>query len=187
MTYDYWAVCKEFGRLTARRHTESDRCCRKTVDGVPLCCASLIDGTESLQFTTSELDLICGADPSRLQTICEQNGLLLVPRGPNWPNIFYHRVLDAQLLTKSLRDGLLSTLLENVSHPTRPVLSDDGGSVVGVASVSDCIAEYASSELRAEYVNLRDLWQSAVELTGIKPYYPVLSRFQQDDLMLGIG
>ena|ERR1700739_3439207 len=187
MTHDYRAICKEFSRLTAWRSTESGRCCRKTVDGIPQCCAGIVAGTESLQFTTSELDLICGADSSRLQTIFEQNGLLLIPGGPKWPNVFYNKVLDSQLVEKSMHDGLLSTVLENVSHPTRPVLSDDGGSVVGVASVDDCIAEYASSELRAEYVHLRDLWRSAVELTGIKPYYPVLSRVPEDVLMLGIG
>jgi hypothetical protein len=187
MTQDYWAVCKEFSRLTTQRNTESGRCCRKTVDGIPQCCAALVDGTDSLQFTTSELDLICGADSARLQTICEQNGLLLVPCGPEWPNVFRGRVSNAQLLTKSLHDGLLSTVLENVSHPTRPVLSDDGGSVVGVASVHDCIAEYACSELRAAYVHFRDLWRSAVELTGIKPYYLFLNRFQQNKLLLGVG
>jgi hypothetical protein len=185
MAYDYWAICKEFSGLTARRSTESGRCCRKTFDGVPRCCAFLVDGSERLQFTASELDLICDADPSRLQTICEQNGLSFVSCAPEWPNVFWGRMSDSQLLRKSLHDGLLSTMLENVSHPTRPVLSDDGSSVVGVSSVRDCIAEYASSELRAEYVHFRDLWRAAVELTGIKPYYPFLNRFPEDLWILG--
>jgi hypothetical protein len=160
-------------------------CCRKTVGGVPWCCATLVDGTEKLQFTKIELDLICGADASKHKSVFEQNGLLLMPRGPKWPEVFYGRVLDAQLLTNSLRDGLLSTVLENVSHPTRPVLSTNRNSVVGVASVYDCIAEYAAPELRAEYVQFRDLWRDAVELTGTKPYYPLLDRFPKDEWMLG--
>jgi hypothetical protein len=115
--------------------------------------------------------------------VFEQNGLLLKPHGPKWPKVFDGKVWDAQLLTNSLRDGLISTVLENVAHPTRPVLSTNG--VVGVCSVYDCVAEYAAPELRAKYERFRDLWRAAVELTGIKPYYPVLDRFPKDEWMLG--
>jgi hypothetical protein len=176
MTYDYWEICREFRRLTAQRSAESGMCCRKTVGGVPWCCATLVDGTERLQFTKAELGFIAGADESKHEMVLKQNGLLLKPSGrPKWPEVFIGKVWDAQLLTNSLRDGLLSAVLENVAHPTRPVLSANGSSVVSVGSVHDCVAEYAAHELRSNYILFRDLWRAAVELTGIKPYYPYRS------------
>ena len=169
MAYSYKIICKKFGELT-RRRSASGLCCTKVIAGVPLCCSTLVDGTCKLEFTKLELDLVCGADWAQR---FEENGLRLVPMGSDWPEVYYGEVCDRQLMTDSLRDGLLSTVLENVSHPTRPILSSDGRSVVGVASVYDCIAEYAATELRGNYEQFRDLWSAAVELTGLKPGFSV--------------
>lgn len=160
----YAAICAAFSGLTDIQSDLTGVCCLD-VDKhcAPKCCYTLTNGTCHLTFTDLEMKIIRdipGSNPV-------ENGISY----QFYPAEHYWRadVRDVKKMRQSLKDGVLSKTLECVSHPTRPILKD--GVVTGVAVVHDCMAEYALDELRKNKDDFIWLWQKAVDLLGVKPYY----------------
>lgn len=170
---DYQQIVAEFRQVTDYRWRSSDRCCMKVRYGVPECCYQIIDGAE-LTFTPSEVTI--------LDEICHARSMLYDRPSDGMAVLRRDAYDDRMFLEKDLNDGWLADTLECASHPTRPVIGP-GGQVMGVVALRDaCNSGLGMGEWRREREYLRHLWQSAVDLTGLKPYY-VSQRFR-DDMML---
>lgn len=161
----YGMIVAAFGQLTNIQHPVSGVCCiKKDEHGAPHCCYTLTDGTYRLSFTGKEIfDLGEGG------VVFEDEGIL--PAWEPWDGgkIWYANVNDQDIMRESLHNGFLSQTLECASHPTRPVVVD--GKVTKVVVVKDCIAEYALDTLKENADDFLWLWQQAVNLWGVKPYY----------------
>ena len=157
----YWFLSRMFKQLTDIKHEGSQRCCTD-VDkhGAPKCCYQVTNGKDELILTDTEMQAI------GLTHDVVSAGVFPIHENGLWRLT----VRDKEKVRESLKDGLLSQVIECTSHPTRPVLGDDGR-VIGVVVVKDCMAEYAMDELHKRGQRFFHLWEVAVEKFGTKPYY----------------
>lgn len=163
-TTAYTALCASFSALTNIQNDITGVCCMETdKHGAPKCCYTLTDGTCSLTFTDTEMQIITQLPGSRAM----DNGVFF--KYLTVPGYWKAEIRDVKKMRASLNDGFLSKTLECVSHPTRPVI--ENGKVINVAVVNDCIAEYAFDTLKEYASDFLWLWQQAVNLLGEKPYY----------------
>jgi hypothetical protein len=160
-TYDFEAaveyrnVVARFREITGVKRP-TGICCASTVDGVPECVAHLPDGSQELTFTYREVELL-GVPEHWF--IDDGNGFLLLYRA-NYP---------AAEIADALHDGWLAESLECGAHPTRPVVIQNR--VVGIVAIDDCNTDIAIGWYRYRRDDLMQLWQSALDLVGMKPYY----------------
>lgn len=138
-----------FQQVTGTKR-ESGYCCERVRQGVPECCYQLLDGAE-LTFTRREREML------GVPVVPRQDGMFVLDR----------QYWSCERLEHSLFRGRLSRTLECASHPTRPVV--DHGLVLAVAVIDGCNAD-VSDYGRWDGVLLA-LWQKAVDLVGVKPYY----------------
>ena len=165
MNDEYLQLVRQFREVTSARWPNG-HCCQVTVppDDTPMCCWQLMTGAP-LEFTELEKELLgwpsaCfdGSDLSR--KLPGQGGQL-----------------KPEVIGVSLKQGALADTLECGSHPTRPVL-DEEGSVVRVVGVPDCNTQLLVGKWPQD--SWVGLWQRAVELVGEKAYY----RREREDLVL---
>jgi hypothetical protein len=170
---EYMEVVAAFRELTDYQWRVSERCCQEVKDGVPECCYQIVEGAD-LTFTQSErliLDDVC------------QAGLVLWQRPSDSMFVLDRDAYDhRRFLEKDLHQGWLADTLECASHPLRPVIGP-GGQVMGTVAVKACNASLGIGEWRAERDLIRQLWQKAVDLTGLKPYY-ITDRFRGDMMLI---
>lgn len=166
-------IVAKFRRLTDYRWRSSDRCCREVSNGVPRCCYQIVEGAD-LTFTFSEVLI--------LQEICHGRSMLMERPSDSMWVLRREAYDDRRFLERDLFDGWLADTLECASHPLRPVIGP-GGQVMGTVALRDaCNSGLGMEEWRRERDVLREMWQQAIDLTGLKPYY-VSQRFR-DDMML---
>lgn len=156
----YKGMVNEFRFLTGMSRIDSGRCCEKTRGGAPECCYQIADGDE-LTFTDSEVRLLEAAWQGDPHMTKRPDGMFVLDRRRFW---------DARRISLSLAGGLLADTLECASHPTRPEI-DARRQVTGVWVIDACNADVAMDGYKAHADRLVELWQQAVELTGVKPYY----------------
>ena len=155
----YEHLVAEFREVT-RAVGPSGRCCEKVRDGVPECCYQIIDGAE-LTFTERELQLL---PPGPV--LSEH----LMRQGELGEYVLDREFMPAAYLEEVLHTGWLARTLECASHPTRPLLIDGATPRVwGVAVVDCCNARV--SDYGAQKERLIRMWQTAVDLCGVKMYY----------------
>lgn len=153
---EYYELTEQFRELTAAKWPETQRCCRVVRDGVPQCCFQLVDGAP-LTFTDREVEFL-GLD---VPVVRRPDGMWVVNRA----------LWGREQWEASLHKGWLSLVLENSSHPTRPLLQDS--ELVGVVVIDGCNAEIG--EYAAHKDRLFELWEQALVL-GPKPYYAEVGR-----------
>lgn len=157
---EYKDIVATFRTLT-RWTGENSRCCEETRDGAPKCCYQIADGAD-LVFSPREVEILdvtygLGRDQFRRDNVL---GLAYMLDRIQW---------SPERILASTNDGVLADTLECASHPTRPVVVS--GKVVAVTVVKDCNTPVALERYREEMLTLRALWQRAVTLLGMKPYY----------------
>lgn len=159
----YWFLSDMFTKLTNIKHEVSHRCCT-SVDryGAPKCCYRITQGIDDPTFTDIEMRAIMDSGES-----LPAAGMF--PIYDSLTEMWTAKVRDPAVARESLYNGLLSRVIECASHPTRPIIKY--GKVVGVAVVTDCIAEYALHELEERGERFFHLWEVTVQKFGIKPYY----------------
>lgn len=171
---EYLSIVQGFRAITGGLpNSQSGVCCSKTWRGMPLCCEQIVHNKGSLEFTGRELELIweefrVGGEPmlSHFELKFREYGFKLVRTGRIWRTL----PEDSTKMADCLHTGWLADTLESASHPTQPVVGEDG-KVYGVVSVLDCVAEEHRAVLHEHAGELQKLWSRAVELVGPKPYY----------------
>lgn len=151
----YRLIVAQFREITSIVHESSGRCCRLVRDGAPECCFQIADGAD-LTFTEYEMRLI--GWPSNVM-VERADGMWVLDR--EW--------WSPEKILTSTHVGALADTLECASHPTRPVIRD--GEVVDVVVINGCNTDIGLGQYVLARDRLLSLWQRAVALTGIKPYY----------------
>lgn len=170
MNLKYEELSERFAKLTSNR-SDNGLCCVRQWNGAPECCVQVSLNDSCNVVSETELKLIQEGEIWEYDlsgVLFPDEGFRYVKIGKFW---FLH-VVQWQLVAKSLHLGLLAGVLENTSHPTRPVMS--GGDVVDVVALEACIGEWAMDDLRGKRDEFLLLWMDAVDMVGVKPYYPQL-------------
>ena len=169
----YQQIVAAFREITAYTWRWSQRCCREVRAGVPECCYQIVDGAE-LTFTPAEAVIVRQLWPDTVRLFERaSDGMSVLARE------FYD---DRRHLEHALHRGWLANTLECASHPLRPVIGP-GGQVMGTVAVKACNASLGLGEWGHDRDGIRVLWQKAVDLTGLKPYY-VSSHFRRDMMLI---
>lgn len=173
---EYKKIVSDFRFLTGAVGPNG-RCCEDTWDGAPRCCYQIADGAP-LIFTDKEMSILDRMDVDfRTSWTDWPDGR----RGPNLIGALSRTGMDRAAILRSTHTGSLANTLECASHPTRPVVIS--GRVVAVVVVKDCNTRVALESYRDDMLTLRALWQRAVNLLGMKPYY-VTSRLDDGLILL---
>jgi hypothetical protein len=170
---DYVAIVAAFREITAYTWRFSQRCCKQVKGGVPECCYQIVDGAE-LTFTPSEMVIVQEIWPETTGRVWQRlsDGMWVLQRD----------AYDGRShLEFELNTGWLANTLECASHPLRPIIGPHG-QVMGTVAVKACNASLGIGEWSAERDAIRQLWQKAVDMTGLKPYY--VSQHFRSDMML---
>jgi hypothetical protein len=164
---EYDALVAAFRMATRETWPSSQRCCRERRDGAPECCYQIVDGAE-LTFTVAEVGILtaAGVFAGTDFVVGEENELVL-NREPGYLG------WQTANIAASLNGGALANTLECASHPLRPVMGYDGRrpAVLGVVAIDGCNTDLMIDEWRESRDELIQLWQRAVDLTGVKEYY----------------
>lgn len=171
----YAAIVKSFQALTGATWPLSGRCCERTRQGAPECCYQIVDGAD-LTFTVAEREILIsqgGAFGVLDFALRADDGMFVLDREVWAP---------PSRIEQSLNGGPLANTLECASHPTRPIVAPSG-KVAGVALLLHCNGRVALDHYRKERAALEALWEAAVALVGVKPYY-VTERLRDDMLLL---
>ena len=174
MVSRYLAITTSFREITDLVHFDSARCCKVVRDGAPECCFQIADGAD-LTFTSLEVNLLEALGFGSLDFAFppREDGMFVLDR----------EVWTPERIGESLNDGPLANTLECASHPTRPVVHAESMRVVGVVVLQACNGGIGWQRYVEHSAALHALWEQAVALVGLKPYY-VTERLRTDMRLL---